>query len=77
MLTACAWRQTSFWRESEALWTHTLACTSSNHFAHNSLAAVLDRKNRSDEAIEHYRQAVEMCPIYATAQNNLGIDLYP
>ena len=27
-LMACAWRQTSFWQNSETLWTHALACTS-------------------------------------------------
>ena len=28
VLIACAWRQTTFWRESEILWTRTVACTS-------------------------------------------------
>ena len=27
VLMGCAWRQTSYWRDSETLWTHTLACT--------------------------------------------------
>ena len=25
-LTACAWRQTSFWQDNETLWTHALRC---------------------------------------------------
>ena len=29
-LMVCAWRQTSFWGDSETLWTHALACTSRN-----------------------------------------------
>ena len=30
VLMGCAWRQTSYWRDSETLWTHTLTCTSQN-----------------------------------------------
>src|SRR3972149_5843265 len=33
-LLGCAWRQTSYWHDSETLWTHTLACTSKNYLAH-------------------------------------------
>ena len=38
ILMGWAWRQASFWRNSETLWRHTLACTSQNSFAHNNLA---------------------------------------
>ena len=44
-LMVCAWRQTSYWPDSETLWRHTLACTAENAFA-NSLA----RLERSAEA---------------------------
>ena len=30
MLMGCAWRQASFWHDSETLWTRTLACTTRN-----------------------------------------------
>ena len=37
VLMLCAWKQTSYWRNDESLWGHTLACTSGNYFAHNNL----------------------------------------
>ena len=76
VLAACAWRQASYWHDNLTLWNHALACTSDNHFAHNSLGAALDEHNRADEAIEHYRLAVAIAPNYAMAYNNLGIDLH-
>ena len=39
-LAAVAWRQTSYWRNAETLWTHTLACTGHNAIAHSNLAHV-------------------------------------
>ena len=30
ILMACAWRQTTFWRDNETLWSHALECTSRN-----------------------------------------------
>ena len=33
VLMGCAWRQTSFWRDSETLWTHALTCTLPNPVA--------------------------------------------
>ena len=44
VLMACAWRQTTFWRDSEALWKHTLDCTSRNSVAHDNLGFVLARQ---------------------------------
>ncbi|MGO9109395.1 MAG: hypothetical protein ACLP9L_09190, partial [Thermoguttaceae bacterium] len=40
-LIVCAWRQAPYWRDHEALWTHTLACTSQNYLAHNNLGLAL------------------------------------
>ena len=37
-LAAVAWRQTSYWRNAETLWTHTLACTEQNALAHYNRA---------------------------------------
>src|SRR5260370_31902339 len=36
-LASPAFIQTSYWRNSETLWTHALAVTSDNNFAHNNL----------------------------------------
>lgn len=55
-----AWVQTSLWRDSETLWTHTLAVTSNNEVAHNNLGEVLDKRGQIDEALSHYEKALEI-----------------
>jgi len=71
-LLVCARTQTSYWRNSELLWTHTLACTSENAVAHNDLGYALFQKKRLDEAIEHFQQALRIKPDYAEAHHNFG-----
>ena len=53
-LIFCARAQTAYWRNSESLWTHTLACTSDNVVAHNNLGDALFKKGKVDEAMVHY-----------------------
>jgi tetratricopeptide (TPR) repeat protein len=72
ILLGCAWRQTSFWRDSETLWNHTLACTSRNNEAHNNLGLVLAGRGQIDEAITHFQKALEIKPDLVEAHNNLG-----
>ncbi len=62
VLMGCAWRQTTFWCDSETLWTHTLACTSRNSVAHFIFAAGLASWGRVDEALDHYCKALEIEP---------------
>ena len=64
-LTVCAWQQTRHWRDSETLWTHTLACTSHNPIAHNNLGLALAERGQVDEAIAYFRKALEIHPDYA------------
>ena len=67
-----AWRQTTFWRDSETLWTRVLSCTSGNCAGHNNLANVLAGRGEVDEAIEQYRKALEIKSDFAEAHNNLA-----
>ncbi len=76
IVMGCAWRQTSFWRDSETLWTHTLACTSHNRLAHNDLGNVLADRGRLDEAVAQYRKSLEVDPNYTRAHFNLGTALF-
>ncbi len=75
VLMGCAWRQASFWRDSETLWTHAVACTSRNILAHNNLATILGGQGRIEEAIVQYRKALESQPDDAVVLNNLGVAL--
>jgi len=74
-LMACASIQTSFWRNSESLWTHTLACISRNYIAHNNLAMVLVGQGQSADAFRHFQRALEINPHFVEAHNSLGIML--
>ncbi|MGB8369652.1 MAG: tetratricopeptide repeat protein, partial [Limisphaerales bacterium] len=67
--------QTSYWRDSESLWTHTLACTSGNYVAHNNFGVGLGKKGNLNEAIRQFQEALRLKPDYAEAHNNLGIAL--
>jgi len=71
-LIFCARAQTSYWRNSESLWTHALACTSDNFIAHDNLGFTLFKQGRVDDAIVHYEQALQIRPGFAEAHCNLG-----
>lgn len=70
-----AWIQTSFWRNSETLWTHTLAVSGNNSIAHAGLGDVLLDRGQVDEAINEFRAALHLQPKSAYAENNLGAAL--
>jgi tetratricopeptide (TPR) repeat protein len=74
-LTACAWRQTTFWRDSESLWDHTLACTDRNVAAHHNLGMALAKRGKFDDAIVQYREALLLKSDMFEAHNNLGYAL--
>jgi tetratricopeptide (TPR) repeat protein len=67
--------QVSYWRNSESLWTHALACTERNYVAHMNLGSALKEQGQVDAAIAHYRKVLEIKPEHAEAYNNLGISL--
>ncbi|MGO8742757.1 MAG: tetratricopeptide repeat protein [Limisphaerales bacterium] len=74
-LIFCARTQASYWRNSELLWTHTLACTSDNCVAHNNLGNALLQKGSVNEAMVHYQKALQIKPDFAEAHINLGTAL--
>jgi tetratricopeptide (TPR) repeat protein len=78
LLTAlifCARAQTSIWKNSESLWTHTLARTSNNALAEGNLGNTLRLAGRVDEAIPHFERALQYSPRFALAENNLALAL--
>jgi Flp pilus assembly protein TadD len=75
-LSAGSFIQTSYWRDSETLWTHTLANTSNNAIAHYNFGMTILPKGRVDEALAHFQKAVEIDPNYARAHVSLGAALF-
>jgi Flp pilus assembly protein TadD len=55
-----AFIQTSYWRNSETLWTHTLAVTSNNDIAHNNLGYLCSDRGELDKAISHFETALRI-----------------
>ena len=71
-LSYCAWGQTSYWRNSETLFTHTLAVTSNNDVALNNLGIIFLDKGELDEAISKLQAAIDLRPENAPAHDNLA-----
>jgi tetratricopeptide (TPR) repeat protein len=76
VLAVLGYVQTSSWHDSETLWTQALKCNPDNRFAHYNLGIALLRKDKTDEAIAHFRRAVEIYPGATEAWNNLGQALF-
>ncbi len=73
---ASARAQTAYWRDSESLWTHTLAVTQNNSIAHNNLGLFLGTRGDLDGAAGHFQKAVDINTNYTEAYGNLGNVFY-
>ena len=54
-----------YWASDEALYGHALAVTTDNWLAHAYLGRALFDRGRTDEAIEHQREALRISPGFA------------
>jgi tetratricopeptide (TPR) repeat protein len=72
-LMACAWQQTSYWRNSLTLWKHSLVCMPDNYRVHTLLGNALAKRDRVDDAIAQFRQALKIHPKCAEAFYGLGV----
>jgi Flp pilus assembly protein TadD len=59
-LAACASKQTTYWRDSESLWTHTLAVTSNNSVAQTHLGTLLLKRGQVDAAISRFCESLSI-----------------
>ena len=71
-LSACAWKQTSSWRNSESLWTHALAVTTENETAHTNFGMFLLKRGQIDDAISHFQMALQILSQSNEAHYNLS-----
>ncbi len=58
-----------------SIWEDTVAKAPGNAGAHNNLGNALANRGKIDEAMAHYRKAMEICPDFADSHNNLGFAL--
>ena len=73
LATLATRNQVAHWRNTLALYKHTLDVTENNHVIHSNYAIALNEEGRTDEAIEHYQQALKIEPDHADAHYNLGV----
>jgi tetratricopeptide (TPR) repeat protein len=73
-LMVSAHEQTAYWRNSESLWTHALACTKGNVTAHVNLGNALLQRGATDEAVSQFQQALQIADD-ADAHVSLGYAL--
>ena len=75
VIAALSWSariQTSYWRDSETLFTHALAVTKNNDVAENNLGIIFLEKGKLDEAIFRLQAAIDLRPENGPAHNNLA-----
>jgi tetratricopeptide (TPR) repeat protein len=65
-------RQLSHWRDTKTLFQHAVAVTSRNFVAYAVVGNALAEEDKSPEAIEQCRKALEISPDYPEAHNTLG-----
>jgi len=74
-LTFLTWQQCGYWKNSISLFNHVLQATKDNYLAHNNLGTALAAEGKKEEAIAHYRKAIEINPTFTIAHLNLGAAL--
>jgi protein O-mannosyl-transferase len=67
--------QIACWQNSETLFGHALRVTRNNYLAHYNLGLYVSEKGRSQEAMQHYRMALQINPSYGEAHTNLGLEI--
>jgi tetratricopeptide (TPR) repeat protein len=72
---ACAtltWRQVGYWQDTITLFQRTLSVTSGNYLGYNILGLAFRDRDRLDEAIASYREAIRIYPAFQDAHVNLS-----
>jgi tetratricopeptide (TPR) repeat protein len=65
-------RQTGVWHDSKTLWSHALAVGHPSSVAHLNYGILLRREGRTDQAVEHYRAALDLRAASGDAWYALG-----
>jgi protein O-mannosyl-transferase len=66
-------RQLTYWTDDLALWTHSAEAVKNNAMAEELIGETLQERHDTDAAIEHFRAAAAMDPLFPFPHLNLGI----
>src|SRR5438270_7513476 len=58
ILSACAWKHTTYLRNSETLWTRSLSVTSDNDVALTNFGTFLMERGQLDDALSYFQRAL-------------------
>jgi protein O-mannosyl-transferase len=72
---ALAWKQASYWQNSETLFQHAIEVTQDNWVAEFDLGTYLNTMGRGADAIPHFETALRIKPDDARVQDGLGASL--
>ena len=72
-LAAAAWRQTTYWRNNETLWTRELSFPQYDNAVALQLRAGPGRSGAHQEAVQQYEAAVAIDPTDESSHLNLGL----
>lgn len=72
-LIFCARLQTSYWKDSETLWSHALACTSDNIIAEGNLGQACYTEGKRREAMIYFQNSLRIEPNQASIHSCLGV----
>ena len=64
--------QVRYWQNTMTLFEHALAVTHNNAIANYNVGVELQSQGKAGDAVNHYRQAIQIDPEYAEAHNNIG-----
>jgi Tfp pilus assembly protein PilF len=64
--------QLAYWKNTAALFEHTLVITKNNYIAHNIFGRVLEKQDRLDEAAVHFNKALKIWPDFPDANINMA-----
>jgi len=74
-LMLVTWIQVSHWKSSITVFKHAIKVTDKKYpnfsVVHNNLGVALSADGKNEEAISHFKMAIELKPDFAAAQKNL------
>jgi protein O-mannosyl-transferase len=79
-LLITTWKQVSHWKNSVTIFQHAIKVTDIKHpyfvEVYNNLGAALFAEGKNEEAISHYKTALELSPNFVLSHYNLGDALF-